>query len=118
VRVVLAVRPRLLRELLRDLLNRQPDMEVVAEPAGSLDLLARAGRADLVLTSGGEDGLPGPCTHLLAEYPGLAVLTLPAGSRAAVLYRGGHGAKEIDVRSPQILLEAIRTGAGRQAAKK
>jgi hypothetical protein len=116
--VVLAVRPRLLRELLRDLLDRQPDMEVVAEPAGALDLLAQAGRADLVLAGGGADGLPGPCTHLLAEYPGVAILTLPAGPGAGVLYRGGSVAEEIDVRSSQALLDAIRTGAGRQAARK
>ena len=79
----------MLRELLKDLICRQSDMEVVGEALDPLDVLyaVRKTEADVVVTTLPKSGEPGISSHLLAEYPDLLVLALAPDGSDATLYR-------------------------------
>ena len=90
LRILLANQPRMHRELLRQLITQQLDMDVVAEELDPVQLLltVRQTEADVVvltLPKSGED--PGLCSHLLSEYPNLVVLALSGVQDDASLYR-------------------------------
>jgi len=79
IRVLLAVDQQMNRQLLRDAVASEADMEVVGEVAEPVDLLVRVAEtgANVVLCSWAESAeVPPICTHLLAEYPGLLVVGL------------------------------------------
>ena len=79
----------MLRELLKDLICRQGDMEVVGEALDPLEVLyaVRKTEADVVVTTLPESGEAGISSHLLAEYPELLVLALAPDGSDAMLYR-------------------------------
>ncbi len=80
IRVLLAVDSPMLRELLKDRIQPQRDIEVVGEAADPVDLLlaVRATDADVVIHTWPESTeAPGICSHLLTEYAGLLVIGIP-----------------------------------------
>ena len=111
VRVLLANKPRMLRELLRSLIQRQADMEVMGEVLDPVELLLAVDetQADVVVVDLPESGEePGICSHLLAEYPQLLVLALSPGRDRAILYRQSIIKEELSKLSDDEILEAIR----------
>ena len=111
VRVLLANKPRMLRELLRSLIQRQADMEVMGEVLDPVELLLAVDetQADVVVVDLPESGEePGICSHLLAEYPQLLVLALSPGRDRAILYRQSIIKEELSKLSEDEILEAIR----------
>lgn len=125
-KVLLASRPKLLSEVIRYLVSRQPDMEVVSEVLDPLELLlaVKATNADVVIvTPLPANGEPHICTQLLAAYAQLKIVTQSAKGEAAYLYQTGLPKLRIDEPSEQLILGAIRkslqdqkqtTGDGRQ----
>lgn len=89
VRVLLAVDPPLLRDLLAHTIAEEPDMEVVGEVADGVGVLLAVARtgANVVLHSNTGNGLSSTCSHLFAEYPGLLVIGIDPGDEEAVMYR-------------------------------
>jgi len=111
VKVLLANRPRMLRELLRDLIQRQADMEVVGEMLDPVELLLAVGEthADVVVVGlPDSDDEPGICSHLLAEYPHLLILALSPERDRAFLYRLGICKEQLSKASDEEILAAIR----------
>jgi DNA-binding NarL/FixJ family response regulator len=95
--VLLAVESLLLRELLLDLLGREPDMEVVGEVTDPVDLLLaiEETQAKVVLhTFPDPEEPPGVCSHLFAEYPDLLVIGISPAADAAFACR-----QEVTVRA-------------------
>ncbi len=84
---LLANRPRMIREVLRELIERQEDMEVVGEALDPVDILmaVREKEPDAIVLalSGSEE--PGLCSHLLAEYPNLTILGLRSDGKTAFI---------------------------------
>lgn len=111
VKVMLATKPRLLRESLTDLIQRQTDMEMVGEVFEPIELLWAVGEtnADVVvmaLPDTNED--PGICSHLLAEYPQLLIIAVSRERDRAFLYQR-RPTKELLLRpSNEEILTAIR----------
>jgi hypothetical protein len=75
---------------LMELAQADSDLEVVGMATSAVDLLLQVDelKADVVVlaqASGGED--PGICSHLMLEYPGLAVVLLPSIPRRDALWR-------------------------------
>lgn len=106
----------MLRELLRRLIDRQPDMEVVGEELDPLRLLLAVGERDaevVVLTQPPAGGDPGLCSHLLSEYPRLVVLGLSPHGERAVLYRLQMTREELAERTDDHLLAALRRATAR-----
>lgn len=85
IRILLAIRPRIMREVIWQRIEQQEDMEVVGEVLDTNDLLVavRETRADaVVVTIRGPEELA-LFNPLLAEYPNLIVLSLESSGKTA-----------------------------------
>lgn len=101
----------MLCDVIRNMIERQPDMGVVSEVLDPIELLfaARATSADVVIvTPLDSDGETRLCRHLLAEHPHLIILALSAQGQAAFLYRSGSPKKRVVEPSEQSILDAVR----------
>jgi DNA-binding NarL/FixJ family response regulator len=108
---MLASRPKLLSEVIRNIIDHQPDMAVVGEVLDPLQLLLafRQTPVDVVIiTPLGANGEPKICHLLLGEYPHLKIVTQSAKGEAAYLYQSGVQKKRLDKPSGQSILGAIR----------
>jgi len=85
IRVLLANRPRMMREVVREMIEALPDMEVVGEVVNPVDLLVavRETGADALILGLEDSEEPGVTSHLLAEYPDLTILGLAANGKKA-----------------------------------
>lgn len=111
VKVLLANKPRMLRESLRSIIDRELDLEVVAEEPDLVELLAAVDRtgADVVIVNLPESGeVPGICSHLLYEYPDLLILALSPVKGEAFAYRLTISRSQLNA-TEKSLLAAIRT---------
>ena len=111
IKVLLASRPKMLSEVIRYLIERQPDMIVVSEVLDPLELLliVQATEADVVIvTPLPANGEPHICSQLLAAYPLLIIVTQSAKGEAAYLYQSGVRKKRINEPSEQSILGAMR----------
>ena len=110
-RILLSSRPKLLSEVIRDLIEHQPDMEVVGEVIDPIQLLRAAGETavDVVIVTPIEaNGEPRICLHLLATFPPLKVVTLSAKGETAYLYQSALPRLRIDEPSGRSIFGAIR----------
>ncbi len=110
IKVLLSSRPKLLSEVIRNLIAHHADMEVVGEVVDPIELLhtGRATSVDAVIVTPLEsNGEPKLCRHLLAEYPLLKVVTLSARGEAAYLYQSDVPRLRIEPTELSIL-DAIR----------
>jgi DNA-binding NarL/FixJ family response regulator len=111
IKVLLASRPKLLSEVIRYMVARQPDMEVVSEVLDPIELLlaVKATYADVVIvTPLPANGEPHICTQLLATYAQLKIITQSAKGEVAYLYQSGSPKRCIEEPSEQLILGAIR----------
>jgi DNA-binding NarL/FixJ family response regulator len=111
ITVLLAIRPRMLSEVVRHIIERQPDMAVVGElmdPIGLLRAL-RATAAEVVITTPGDsDGEPGLGSSSRAAYPQLKIVALSATGDRAVVYEAGAPKQRLDDVGQESMLGAIR----------
>ncbi len=111
VKVLLANRPRMHRDALCSLLERQADIEVATTTPDPVELLAAVDRteAEVVLVTLPESGAdPGICSHLLAEYPDLLVIALSPVEQRAIVFRQVITREELMPVAEEGLLRAIR----------
>jgi len=111
IKVLLASRPKLLSEVIRYMVERQADMEVMGEVLDPIELLLAVkatGAGVVIVTPLEANGEPHICIQLLAKYPQLKIVTLSAKGEAAYLYESGSHKKRIDEPSEPSLLGAIR----------
>ena len=111
IKVLLASRPKLLSEVLRYMVARQPDMEVVSEVLDPIELMlaVKATRAAVVIvTPLPANGDPHICIQLLEAYPRLKIVTQSERGEAVYLYQSGIPKKRIDEPTEQLILGAIR----------
>ena len=111
IKVLLAVRPRMLSEVLRNAIERQPDIEIVSELIDSAELLIalRAIKAEVVITTSiDSDRGPEISGCLLAAYPQIKMITLSEAGDIALLYESGSSKKRIDEVGEEAILGAIR----------
>lgn len=81
-RIVLLDLPRLLADLVREIIAADDALEVIGEGA---DLLASSD-PDFVIVGGGEAALPKSCRDAFDAHPHLTVLALTGGGRRADLW--------------------------------
>ena len=111
IKVMLASRPQMLSDVIRNMIDRQPDMIMVGDVIDPIKLLfaIRETPVDVVIvTPLKANGEPKICSHLLMKYPSLKVFTLSAKGEAAYLYQSGVPKLRIDDPSGQSIFEAIR----------
>jgi len=110
IKVLLANDPAILREAVRAVIVRQPDMEVVGEildPLGVL-LAAKATHADVVVLGLRDAEEPGLVSHLLAECPQVTILGLAPHGDTALIVQLRPWRKEIVDPSAANLMRALR----------
>jgi len=115
IKVMLASRPKLLSEVIRNIIEHQTDMELVGEVLDPLQLIYafRETPADVVIiTPLNANGEPKICHLLLNEYPKLKIITQSEKGEIAYLYQSGVEKKVIDKPSGQAILIAIRQALG------
>jgi DNA-binding NarL/FixJ family response regulator len=111
IRVLLASRPKILSEVLRNMIERQPDMQLVGAVIDPIELLIalRAMAVDVVIVMPLDtEGEPRICSHLLREHQHLKIVTVSAKSETASLYQSGSRKTRIDEPSEPSILGAIR----------
>jgi DNA-binding NarL/FixJ family response regulator len=111
IKVLLASRPKMLSDVIRNMVERQPDMEVAGEVLDPIELLlaVRAMRVDVVIvTPLDSDGESRICRLMLAEHPQLKIVTMLAKDDMAFFYESGASKKRIDEPSELSILGAIR----------
>jgi DNA-binding NarL/FixJ family response regulator len=111
IKVLLAIRPRMLADVVRHLVARQPDMAVASEVINLTELLLaiRTTKAEVVIiTPADADSEAGIGSYLLAAYPRLKIMVLSAKGDTAVLYESGSREKHMDDVGEAAILGAIR----------
>lgn len=101
----------MLSEVIKNLVECQPDMQVVGEVLDPIELLiaARATPVDaIIVTPLDLEGEPRICRRLLEEHPHLKIVTLSAKGEAAFLYQSNSRKSRIAQPAGKTILAAIR----------
>jgi DNA-binding NarL/FixJ family response regulator len=109
-----AATSRLLSDILDDVIEAEPDMQVVRH-SGSQDSIVAAARrikAHVVIVGEAPRRLAQLFDRLLEEQPQTRVLSLQGNGRQAFLYRLSPELLELGELSPQTLIGAIRDRGG------
>jgi len=89
IRVLVANRPRLMRDLVLATIAEQPDIEVVGEAEAESEVteLVERTRPDfLIMSLEDQDTRPALCGFLLGRYPQMKVLAIAAERNSTVFY--------------------------------
>lgn len=89
VRVLVANRPRLMRELVMATISDQPDIEVVGELAEGSDLTEAIEQVQpdvLILAMDEPEKRMGQCGFLLGRYPNMRILALAPEQNLGIFY--------------------------------
>lgn len=89
VRVLVANRPRLMRELVMATISDQPDIEVVGEVADESELAEVVEQVQpevLILAIDESDKSMGRCGFLLGRYPQMRILALAPEQNRGIFY--------------------------------
>lgn len=100
IKVVVANRPRLMRDLVLATISDQPDIEIVAvsdDEAALLEILERERPEFLIISLTQSDDRPRICDELLERFPHLRVLALAAERDSSIFYW-----VSLDIRSNRI----------------
>ena len=111
INIMFSSRPKLLSEVIRNLIEHQPDMQVVGEVVDPIELIfaLRETSVDVVIiTPIKANGNPRICSQLLKEHPQLIILTLTEENEAVYIFQSGKGRECIEKPSEQSILGAIR----------
>ena len=110
ITVLLAIQPRMLSEVIRRIVERQPDMEVVKEGNDAIELriAIKATEAQVIILTLTDSEESGICRDLLAEYPRLKIIALSPLGDTAFLYESGSHPKRMDNVGEEAILSAIR----------
>jgi DNA-binding NarL/FixJ family response regulator len=98
-------------EVIKNMINNQPDMEVVGEVIDPIALLGFSTKSmvDVVIVSPlKSNGEPKLCRHLLAEHPPLKVITLSEKGESAFLYQSNLERICIEKPTGHLILKVIR----------
>ena len=113
VRVVVANRPRLLRELVLSTLSGQAGIEVVGEAENEQDVpsLVAATKPDFLLIELEESRRRPPlCDVLLREFPALRIIAVAPNKNVGVFYWASFDIHSRTMEaSEEALLEAVRS---------
>lgn len=118
IRVLLAEMPRMLHDIVTDIVSSQPDM-LVAGPPASRDDLARAVRhssADVVIAGQRGATEPNGYGELLVAFPRLKVLSIAGDGRRTSLHEMRPCTVPLGEVSVDELVEAIRAAVHGEGA--
>jgi DNA-binding NarL/FixJ family response regulator len=119
-RILVANKPKLMRELLIETLAEQPWIEIVGEVEHEADIHDRVQKSSpdlLVVTAEARGKRPDICDALLRHFPGLRIIALVPHENHTVCYWASVDIHSGDIEnSEEGLLTAVRHMAERQGA--
>lgn len=117
IRILVANRPRLMRELVLDTLGDQADIEIVGEVSDDSDIGARVGQTlpDFLLIALDKPGTrPAICDAVLRQFPTLGIIAVAADQNCSVHYWATFNVHSEDIESSEDgILAAVRKKAQR-----
>jgi DNA-binding NarL/FixJ family response regulator len=89
IRVLVANRPRLMRELVAATISDQPDIEVVGEieQENGIELAVEQTQPDFVIVAlEGRDRLPDSCQSILRSHPHIKIIAIASDRNSTIFY--------------------------------
>ena len=115
IRVIVANKPRLMRELVMEIISEQPDIEVLAEVQNDPDIYRAVDerRPDfLIIALDASDVRPTICDTLLQDFPKMRILALSPNRNCSIFYWASTEIHESHMEVSEAgVLNAIRHGA-------
>jgi chemotaxis response regulator CheB len=112
IRVLVANRPRLMRELIFTTFADQPDIEIVGEVANEEDILGSVEKTlpDFVVIALDQPGIrPGVCDALLRQHPEVRIIAVAPDHNYSVYYWASLDIHSSDIEaSEEGILSALR----------
>lgn len=111
----------MLSDVIKNLVECQPDMQVVGEVLDPIELLiaVRATPVDAVIVTPLDSEVkPRICRRLLEEHPHLRIVTVSEKGEAACLYQSGRDKKHFNQASWPSILGAIRESINQNQKEK
>lgn len=112
IRVLVANRPRLMRELVLATISDQPDIEIVGEveDENELESAVSEKRPDfLIVALGGRNRLPISCDKILQQHPGLRIIAIAPDRNNTMFYWASLKIQSSQIEtSEQGVLNALR----------
>lgn len=108
IRILLAETVVGLRAEVRHAVLGQPDLIVVGDASGEVEVLLQAEDADVVIVGMSGTGLPSIAERLLDEYPWIGVLAIDVDREQGLVYQLRPQLARIAGCTPAVLAEAIR----------
>ena len=112
IRVVVANRPRLMRELVVETISEQPDIEILAEIQDEdkiVDAVEEKHPDFLIIALDESDRRPPLCDILLRRYPEMKILALAPERNSSIFYWGSFDIHESSVEASAAgILSALR----------
>ena len=121
IRVLLASRPKILSDIIKRLVECQPDMDLLGEVLDPIDLMfgAMAAPVDVVIVAPLEaDGKSRICRHLLDKHPHLKIVTVSANGEAVCLYQSDCAMKRFTDTSWPSIFDIIRESVNPKKRRK
>jgi len=115
IRVVVANRPRLMRELVIEAISNQPDIEILAEIQNEneiVDSVAALHPEVLIIAIEGPGQRPSLCDILLHRFPELKILALAPELNYSIFYWGSFDIRESSVETSEAGILSILRGEG------
>jgi DNA-binding NarL/FixJ family response regulator len=110
IRVLLANHPQTIPSVVKNTIAAQPDMEVVGEEYGPMQILQHTGssKAQVVIlcTCGMEQ--PGLCSHLLSAYPAVTILCIASDLTSAFVEKLYARRDAVPGTSLESMMQSIR----------
>lgn len=114
VRVLVANRPRLMRELVLATISDQQGIEIVGEIQyeDQIEAAVSETRPDfLIVALGGENRLSGPCMTVLQNDPNLRVIAIASDRNSSMFYWASLNIQHVQIEpSEQGVLNTLRSG--------
>jgi chemotaxis response regulator CheB len=115
-RILMANQPKLMRELLVEMLAEESWIEIVGEVAQEAEIreLVQKTTPDLLVVTADKPGMrPAICDELLREYPGLHIIAVAPQENYTVCYWASLDIHAADIESSeQGFLSAVKNVAG------
>jgi DNA-binding NarL/FixJ family response regulator len=115
IRVLVANRPRLMRELILETLADQPDIEVVGEVTHEAEIPERVHQTlpDFLVIALDEPGKrPDICDTILRAHPEVRILAVASNQNRTICYSAGFDIHSDDVEPSEAgILSAVRSAA-------
>ncbi len=118
IKVMLASRPKIISDVIRNIIENQPDMMLLGEVIDPIQLIVATSEREVdvvIVTPLKAKREPIICRRLLTEHPNLKIIVLMAKGDTAYLYQSGSSKKTIKDLCAETILKIIRDSVHRKS---